>query len=182
MPHRELHDDDLQTIASVDHAIGPANARVTVIEYADFTSPACAQMYPEMKRLTRHFGSRLRFVFRHFPQIELRPHAEMVAEAAEAAGAQHKFWRMHDLIFEHYPALGHEVLRRHAQDLRLDLCRFDTELAEHFYRQRVQEHRAAGRDSGVETPPGIIMDKWLIDTSSGIDALFRAVDARLKAI
>jgi len=192
MPHRELQDDVLQTIASVDHVIGPASARVTLIEYADFTSPECVQAFPQIKHLIRHYGKRLRLVFRHFAQIELRPQAELVAEAAEAAGAQSRFWPMHDLIFEHYPALGPEVLRRHAQDLRLDMQRFDTELTEHFYRQRIQEHRAAGRDSGVSIPPGFVLGNWLINVStsgvssdkvsSDMDALFRAIEVRMRQV
>src|SRR6476660_6798241 len=83
-----------------DHFLGSHAARVTVVEYGDFECPSCGQAYPAVKIMLKHFGDKLRFVYRHFPLREVHPHAELAAEAAEAAGAQHKFWRMRDLLFE----------------------------------------------------------------------------------
>ena len=74
-----------------DHVLGPVSAKVTVVEYGDFECPSCGQAYPAVKMLLKRFGDRVRFVFRHFPLVEVHPHAELAAEAAEAAGAQHKF-------------------------------------------------------------------------------------------
>src|SRR6266852_823395 len=81
-----------------DHILGPISAKVTVVEYGDFECPSCGQAYPAVKMLLKHFGDRMRFVYRHFPLVEVHPHAELAAEAAEAAGAQHKFWQMHEHI------------------------------------------------------------------------------------
>ena len=83
-----------------DHTQGPEAASVTLVEYGTLECPNCAQAYPAVKILRKHFGEYIRFVFRHFPLREVHPHAELAAEAAEAAGAQHRFWRMHDLLFE----------------------------------------------------------------------------------
>src|SRR5207237_3668941 len=83
-----------------DHAQGPADAPVTLVEYGDYECPHCGRAYPIVKQLRQRLGRRLRFVFRNFPLRESHPHAEHAAEAAEAAGAQGKFWEMHDRLFE----------------------------------------------------------------------------------
>jgi protein-disulfide isomerase len=74
-----------------DHVMGPETARVVVVEYGDFECPSCRQAFPAVKQLLRHFEHRVRFAYRHFPLTEVHPHAALAAEAAEAAGAQHKF-------------------------------------------------------------------------------------------
>src|SRR5258707_8248039 len=66
-----------------DRILGSASARVTIVEYGDFECPSCGQAYPAVKILLKHFGDRVRFVFRHFPLLEVHPHAELAAEAAE---------------------------------------------------------------------------------------------------
>src|SRR5262245_54280169 len=83
-----------------DHAQGPADAPVTLVEYGDYQCPYCGRAYPIIQAVQKHFGKRLRFVFRNFPLTEIHPHAAQAAAAAEAAGDYGKFWEMHDLIFE----------------------------------------------------------------------------------
>jgi len=137
-----------------DHFLGPAAAKVTVVEYGDFECPSCGQAYPAVKMLLKRFGGRMRFVFRHFPLVEVHPHAELAAEAAEAASAQHKFWQMHDLLFEHQQHLKANNLRQYALQAELDLDRYDYEMKEHLYLQRVHEHIDGGAKSGVRSTPG----------------------------
>ena len=127
-----------------DHFTGSHTATVTVVEYGDFECPSCGQAYPAVKMMLRHFGEKIRFVYRHFPQREVHPHAELAAEAAEAAGAQHKFWPMHDLLFENQRHLKANSLRQYAAKTELALERFDFEMGDHVYLQRVQEHLASG--------------------------------------
>ena len=102
-------------VTHLDHVLGPEAARVTLVEYGDFECPNCGQAYPAVKILRKHFGERMRFVFRHFPLREVHPHAKLAAEAAEAAGAQSKFWPMHDLLFENQLHLKAKSLRRYAE-------------------------------------------------------------------
>src|SRR5712692_6783629 len=84
-----------------DHVQGPADAAVTLVEYGDYECPYTGRAYPIVKEVQRALGDQLRFVFRNFPLAEIHPHAEQAAEAAESAGAQGKFWEMHDLLFDH---------------------------------------------------------------------------------
>src|SRR5919206_3595175 len=93
-------------VSERDHSQGPATAPVTLVEYGDYECPYCGAAYPIVKEIQQRLGDRLRFVFRHFPITTAHPHAELAAEAAEAAGAQGKFWEMHDSLFEHQRALG----------------------------------------------------------------------------
>src|SRR6266568_856135 len=127
-----------------DHVLGPQTAKITLVEYGDFECPNCGQAYPAVKILRRHFGERVRFVFRHFPLREVHPHAELAAEAAEAAGAQNKFWTMHDLLFENQLQLKAKSLRQYAVKANLDLARYDFEMGDHVYLQRVQENIQSG--------------------------------------
>src|SRR5687767_8251616 len=83
-----------------DHVEGPPTAAVTFVEYGDFECSHCGQAYPILKTLQDHFGEDLRKVYRHFPLTEMHTHAQVAAEAAEAAGAQGQFWEMHDTLFE----------------------------------------------------------------------------------
>ena len=162
-----------------DHVLGPAAAKVTVVEYGDFECPSCGQAYPAVKMLLKRFGDRMRFVFRQFPLVEVHPHAELAAEAAEAAGAQHKFWPMHDLLFEHQQHLKAASLRQYALQADLDLGRYDYEMKEHLYLQRVHEHIDGGAKSGVRSPPGFFVNGAVEDVSFGLERLEKAVEAAL---
>src|SRR5918999_1577114 len=88
-----------------DHIAGPGEAPVTLVEYGDYECPYCGMAYPIVKAAQRQLGDQLRFVFRNFPLREIHPHAQHAAEGAESAGAQGKFWPMHDTVFEHQHAL-----------------------------------------------------------------------------
>jgi protein-disulfide isomerase len=131
--------------------------------------------------LLKHFGDRMRFVFRHFPLREVHPHAELAAEAAEAAGAQHKFWLMHKLLFEHQSHLKASSLRQYAGEAELDLQRYDFEMQDHAYLQRIQEHIDGGSRSGVRATPAFFVNGVVQDVSFGFQHLQTAIDAALRA-
>src|SRR5690349_20419393 len=93
-------------IEAQDHAHGPQDAPVTLLEYGDYECPHCLRAFPIIKRLRNELGDRLRVIFRHFPQNSIHPRASVAAQAAEAAAAQGKFWAMHDLLFENQDRLA----------------------------------------------------------------------------
>src|SRR6185295_7213529 len=88
-----------------DHIQGPATALITLVEYGDYECPYCGEAYPIVKELQQELGERLRFVFRNYPLTNAHPHAQLAAEAAETAGAQGRFWEMHDLLYENQEEL-----------------------------------------------------------------------------
>ena len=167
-------------VGGADHILGPSHAQVTVVEYGDFECPNCKQAAPAVKLVLQRFSGRVRFVYRHFPLEQVHPHALHAALAAEAAAAQGKFWPMHDLLFDNQQHLKPPALRRYAQQLELDMARYDAEMAEELYLQRVREHRESGERSGVRGTPGFFVNQRIEDVSFGMQRLFDAVEALLR--
>src|SRR4030095_8380930 len=93
-------------IEAKDHAQGPEDAPVTLLEYGDYECPHCLKAFPIIQKLRAELGEKLRVIFRHFPQNSIHPRASVAAQAAEAAAAQGKFWVMHDLLFENQANLA----------------------------------------------------------------------------
>jgi protein-disulfide isomerase len=159
-----------------DHAQGPADAPVTLVEYGDFECPHCGRAYPIIETVQKHFGKRLRFVFRNFPIGTIHPHAQKAAEAAEAAGAQGKFWEMHDTLFQHQQALDDVHLAKHADALKLDRARFDREMAAGAYTARVREDFLSGVRSGVNGTPTLFINGLRYDGSWNPESLIAALE------
>src|SRR5881394_1452925 len=145
-------------VSAVDHLTGSAHAPVTVVEYGDFECPNCKQAQSALKLLLERFDGRARLAFRNFPLQEVHPHALQAAEAAECAGGQGKFWPMHDLLFDNQAHLKPHQLRGYAERLQLDMGRYDLEMDDHVYLQRVREHVQSGRDSGVRGTPTFFLN------------------------
>ncbi|MGH8131105.1 MAG: DsbA family protein [Steroidobacteraceae bacterium] len=166
-------------VGPADHVLGPPHAPVTVVEYGDLECPNCKQAVTAVKLLLTRFENRLCFVYRHFPLEGVHPHAELAAEAAECAGEQGRFWEMHDLLFENQSHMRLEHLRGYAERLQLDMARFNAELIDHVYLQRVREHLQSGHDSGVRSTPTFFVNGRIQDVSFGLNSLFKAVEAAL---
>lgn len=167
-------------LSAADHALGDPQARVTLLEYGDYECPACIQAAPLVRQLFENSDGRLRFVFRHFPLMEVHPNAELAAEAAEAAAAQGQFWPMHHLLFAQVHHLTPAALAGYAAEIGLDLVRFTAEMADRIYTQRVQEHRRAGEKSSLRATPSFFLNGKVIDVSFGFERLERAVHAALS--
>jgi protein-disulfide isomerase len=136
-----------------DHTAGSEDAPVTLVEYGDYECPYCGMAYPIVKAAQRQLGDRLRFVFRNFPLREIHPHAQHAAEAAESAGAQRKYWEMHDTIFEHQHALEDDDLVRYAKSIGIDADRVAQDLANGTYAKHVRGDFRSGVRSGVNGTP-----------------------------
>jgi protein-disulfide isomerase len=167
-------------VADADHILGPPHAAVSVVEYGDFECPNCKQAAPAVKLLLTRFAGHVRFVYRHFPLEGVHPHALHAALAAEAAAAQGKFWEMHDLLFENQRRLELRELRRYAEQLELDMARYDAEMADERYLQRVREHIASGEESGVRGTPTFFVNGAIQDVSFGLQSLFQRVERALE--
>lgn len=145
-------------ISEKDHIQGPDNAPVTLVEYGDYQCPYCGMAFPVLKRLQHRLGDNLRFVFRNFPIIQSHPLAEAAAEAAEFAGAQGKFWEMHDRIYEEQRRLGGPLFLELIQELQLPLESFEQALKEGTYRTRIKEDLMGGVRSGVNGTPSFFIN------------------------
>ncbi|HEY4968664.1 MAG TPA: thioredoxin domain-containing protein [Steroidobacteraceae bacterium] len=165
-----------------DHVQGPADAPVTLVEYGDYECPYCGAAYPMVKAITKRLGSKVRFVFRNMPLNEMHPHAELAAEAAEAAAAQGKFWEMHDALYEHQSELGPDLVRRLAKSFHLDTARFDADLASGRFRDHVKHDFMSGVRSGVAGTPTFFINgaryDGELDQASLTAALQQVIDAK----
>ena len=167
-------------VGPFEHLLGPSHAPVTVVEYGDFECPNCKQAAPAVRLLLARFAGRVRFVWRQFPLEEVHPHALYAALASETAAGQEKFWPMHDLLFENQRQLKLPQLRSYAGRLELDMVRYDADMADTVYLQRVREDIESGAASGVRGTPTFFVNGVLQDVSHGMQALVDKVDAELR--
>jgi protein-disulfide isomerase len=165
-----------------DHIFGPSHAPITLVEYGDFECPNCKQAAPAVKMLLGRHDGRIRLVWRNFPLEEVHPHALDAALAAEAAGGQGKFWPMHDLLFANQQHLKRPQLRSYADQLELDPVRYEAEMVDTVYLQRVREDIESGRASGVRSTPTFFLDGAIQDVSFGLGHLFERVDSALRRL
>ncbi len=163
-----------------DHIRGSAKALVTLVEYGDFECPFCSRAEPAVRAIVWGFGDDLRYVFRHLPLADVHPNAQLAGEAAEAAGAQGKFWEMHDLLFAHQDALLPTDLVRYAGELELDVDRFTDELRRRVYAARVAEDIDSADQSGVTGTPSFFVNGRRQQGAFDIDDLSAAVRGALQ--
>jgi Na+/H+ antiporter NhaA len=136
-----------------DHVRGPAAAPVTLVEYGDFECPYCGQAESVVRALLDDFGGDLRYAWRHLPLSDVHEHAQLAAEASEAAAAQGAFWPMHDLLLAHQGELLPSDLRRYAETLGLDVGRFWDDVRTRRLARRVAEDVESADSSGVAGTP-----------------------------
>lgn len=164
-----------------DHIRGPEDAPVTLVAYGDYQCPYCRRLEPILARLREEEGDRYLYVFRHFPLATVHPHAQLAAEAAEAAAAQGKFWEMHEfLTVDSDPAnLDQEALVWAAAQIGLDVGRFEHDLDEHVHAGRVREDFASGVHSGVRGTPAFFVDGARYDGPWDLESLRSAINKPL---
>jgi protein-disulfide isomerase len=170
-------------VSAQDHAAGPADAPVTLVEYGDYECPYCGMAYPVVKAVQRALGNQLRFVFRNFPLAEAHPHARLAAEAAEAAGAQGRFWEMHDVLFENQSALEPADIVGYAQSVGLDLTRFEQDIEAGTYTKKVRDDFRSGVRSGVNGTPTFFVNGERYDGSwANQEGFIRAVGETARQV
>jgi protein-disulfide isomerase len=162
----------------------PSESVCTLVEYGDYECPHCAMAFPVVKRLERHFGGRLRFVFRNFPLTKIHANAQVAAEAAEWAGALGKFWEMHDALFhnqkdwaENETAYAYFAKLAGELGLEPEACEKAIEAGE--FAERVRTDFIGGVRSGVNGTPTFFIDGDRHNGPNDYDHLSRAIEASL---
>jgi len=173
-------------VTELDHAAGPPDAPVTLVEYGNFECIHCGRAYPEIKKVRKVLGDNLRFVFRHFPTVQTHPHSLRAAEASEAAAGQEKFWEMHDRLFTHQQALEDSDLLHHAKRIGLDIARFSREMSESTFRRQIEtQYERSVFDEHVTGTPTLYLNEvrysGFTDSESLLVAIKQAdVEGRIK--
>jgi protein-disulfide isomerase len=148
---------------------------VTLVEYGDYQCSYCGEAYPILKDVQARMGKSLRFVFRNFPITSIHPQAFIAAEAAEAAGAQGKFWPMHDKLYEHQHDLTPEGLVTYAEQLGLDMDRFIREVNDQTHAKRIKADFQGGVMSGVNGTPSLFINGERYDGPRDVGSLVAAL-------
>jgi len=164
-----------------DHIRGPGKAPVTVVEYGDFECPYCGLAEPAVRELLRDFGD-VRYVWRHLPLTDVHPHAQLAAEATEAAARQGAFWGLHDLLLEHQGALTVRDLMGYAASLELDTEWFTADLRKHVGAARVAEDTDSADLSGVSGTPTFFVNGMRHYGAYDIETLSKAVKLALARV
>ncbi len=169
---------------SDDWMKGKIDAKVQIIEYSDLECPACSGYEPKLKQLTSEFGDKIGLTYRHFPLKTIHKNAERASWAAEAAGAQGKFWEMHDKLFDTQSQWADEVdplgkFVGFAKDLGLDQEKFKTDFNSPSFHAKVDSQAAAGERAGVDATPTLFLNGTKLELPRTYDDLKNAVKKAL---
>jgi len=147
----------------------------------DYDCPYTVRAFSVVRGLRQRLGGRLRFVLRAFPLTRIHAHAQAAAqaaaEAAEAAAAQGQFWEMHDRLFESHRKLEDADLRHYAEEVGLDIKRFEKEMEDHTHAARVREDLKSGLSSGVPGTPTFFLNGVRHDGLNDFETLLAALEA-----
>jgi protein-disulfide isomerase len=158
-------------VAGRDHIQGDIDAPIALVEYGDYECPFCGEAYPVIKAIQDRMGDNLCFAYRNFPMANVHPHAESAAQAAESAGAQGKFWKMHDVLFENQGALELDDLAEYAAAIGLYAGRVLADILNHTYEARIREDFKSGVRGGVNGTPSFFINGERYDGARGLDPL-----------
>ena len=161
--------------AKKDHVRGPADAPVTLVEYADFECPYCGQAERVVRELLADYGDDLRYVWRHLPLTDVHPYAQLAAEAAEAAAKQGKFWEMHDQLLDHQGELTARDLMRYAAEIGLNTEQFTADMRKHAGAAKIASDVDSADLSGVSGTPTFFINGRRYHGAFDIDTLSRSV-------
>jgi protein-disulfide isomerase len=167
-------------VAEQDHHLGPLDAPAQLVEYGDYECPFCARALPGVRQILSRYADRVLFVFRHFPLVSQHPRAWRAALTAEAAGAQGRFWAMHDHLLGHQHELSDEELGTHARALGLDMAAYERDLHDPALAGRVREDALSGLHSGVLGTPTFFVNGRRLEGGFRPDELEAAMDLAIR--
>ncbi|MEK7499746.1 MAG: DsbA family protein [Patescibacteria group bacterium] len=180
---RIIPDTLISRLAPEDSAAnGPKDAKVTFVEFGDFQCPSCASLHPTLKEIKEKYkDASVRFVFRNYP-LPQHENAFLAAEAAVEAGKQHKFWELHDMLFENQANIKKENLQAYAEKLGLDMTGFNEALENHANKSAVERDMADGVALGVRGTPTLFINNLEYKGKYTLDGLSAAIDSALAAV
>ena len=169
-----------------DHTVGTAGAKVQLLEYGDYQCPACGFFHPITKQIAERYQDRITFTFRHFPLENLHKNAMIASEAAEAAGAQGKYFEMHDKLFTGQSAWSEladpmPTFNQYAGEIGLDVAKFTSDVTSNKYEAMVRASYARGMGLGVNSTPTFFLNGKKIENTPRTYGAFQAlIDAALQ--
>jgi len=157
---------------------GSESAKVTIVEWADFQCPFCVRVNPTLEQIAKEYGDKVRFAFKHLP-LSMHAKARAAHEASEAAHRQGKFWEMHDLIFASPKDLSPETYLRYANEIGLDIDRYQSDVASSSVRKVVDEDLAMAEKLGVSGTPSFFINGRYLSGAQPYGSFARVIDQEL---
>jgi protein-disulfide isomerase len=159
---------------------GPADARITLIEFSDFECPYCSAAVKEVDAVMAAYPKDVKLIYKQFP-LETHPHAEMAAEASLAANEQGRFWQMYEILFKNYRRLSRENIFAFAQQTGLDMDKFKADLESGKFKAVIDKDLADGEKAGVYGTPAFYINGQQYNGQLTLAALKPILEKDLKA-
>jgi protein-disulfide isomerase len=171
-------------IQSDSQKIGNPKAKIQLVEFSDFQCPYCGASYPFTKEIVSKYKTNLLFVYRHYPLTQHK-NAMIAAEAAQAAGAQGKFWEMHDMLFENQSSWSEstsplDIFKTYAEKLHLDMNKFVDEIKNEKYLAKIQKDREDGNKAGITGTPTYLLNGEQINGYNSPSELKDLLDKKIQ--
>jgi protein-disulfide isomerase len=174
----EQDDKTYPVAAGTSHAKGPKNAPLQVVIFSDFQCPFCSRVEPTLTQMEKEYGGKVHMVWKNYP-LPFHNNAEPAAEAAMAAGAQGKFWEMHDKLFANQQSLDRPSLDKYAQELGLDMGKFKADLDGSKYKSVIEAESKEGSAVGVNGTPAVFINGRKISGAYPFDTFKKIADQEL---
>ena len=162
-----------------DAVKGPANAKVTIIEFSEFQCPFCSRVLPTLEQVRKEYGDQVRIVFKHNP-LSFHKDAPYASEASLAAGAQGKFWEMHDMLYKNQRALSAEDIDKYAQEIGLNLAKFKADLSSGKFKAQIEADQALARELGASGTPSFFINGKKLRGAQPFEQFKQVIDEALK--
>ncbi len=177
--------DEALKVDAQDWVKGPATAKLTLVEFADFQCPACGAYYPLVKEIAADYPKDLRVIFRHFPLTSIHQNALLASKAAEAAGRQGKFWEMHDMLYQQQKDWSEsggarDMFAGYAEKIGANKDQFLKDLDSSDVEARVRRGMDAGRALGVNGTPIFFLNGQAIQPPRSIEDFRKLLDLSLQ--
>ena len=157
---------------------GPANAKVTIVEFSDFQCPFCSRVNPTMEQIAKQYPNDVRMFFRHNP-LPFHQDAPLAAEAAVAAEAQGKFWQMHDKLFANQQQLDRPALEKYAQEVGLNMAKFKADTDAQKFKSAIESETKEGQAVGVNGTPAVFINGRKISGAYPFETFKKIADEEL---
>jgi protein-disulfide isomerase len=158
---------------------GPKSAPIQIVEFSDYQCPFCGRVEPTIKQIEDKYNGKVHFSFKNFP-LPFHQHAQLAAEAAEAANAQGKFWEMHDKMFANQTALERADLEKYASEIGLDMNKFKSDLDSGKWKDAVNKDVEYGKTVNVNGTPAFFINGHFINGAMPYEAFAQVIDEELK--
>jgi protein-disulfide isomerase len=178
-PEMLMEDKPVSISTAGDPVRGPADAKVTIVEFSDFQCPFCAKAVGETQQLLAKYPKNVKLIFKQYP-LDTHSQAELAAEAALAAQAQGKFWEMHDKMYENFRVINRARIFMWAAQIGLDTNKLRADLDSGKYKSRVAMEEKQGDDAGVEGTPTFFINGKRLNAGFDVQTVTPLIEQELR--